>query len=239
MKRKRISKVSRGKMGAKVAAKPGAKTGIVPPQPTGEDKGRRARNKEDKLRRIKAAARTLFISKGYDATNMREIAQRAGVALGTPFSYAADKRDLLFLTVNDELEDAAMRAADAVKEGAPVRDNLLNAFRVVYEFFGREPGFARLTLREMQFYQNGPQAERFLKTRERMIALAVHSIAIAQRNGEIAKDEETEVVGMVVFSSFQMAVRLWLMRQPARVTDGMRELAAFVDVILKGLQPPR
>ena len=226
-------------MGAKVAAKPGAKAGIVPPRPTGEDKGRRARNKEDKLRRIKAAARTLFISKGYDATNMREIAQRAGVALGTPFSYAADKRDLLFLTVNDELEDAAVRAAEAVKEGAPVRDNLLNAFRVVYEFFGREPGLARLTLREMQFYQNGPQAERFLKTRERMIALAVHSIAIAQRNGEIAKEEDAAVVGMVVFSSFQMAVRLWLMRQPARVTDGMRELAAFVDVILKGLQEPR
>jgi len=42
---------------------------------------------------------------------------------------------------------------------------------------------------------------------------------------------------MVVFSSFQMAVRLWLMREPARVADGMRELAAFVDVILKGLQP--
>ncbi|MCK9920108.1 TetR/AcrR family transcriptional regulator [Microbacteriaceae bacterium K1510] len=229
MKRRRISKVSR--------ARTGTKTGAVPPRPTSEDKGRRARNKEDKLRRIKAAARALFISKGYDATNMREIATRAGVALGTPFSYAADKRDLLFLTVNDELEDAAVRAADAVKEGAPVRDNLLSAFRVVYEFFGREPGLARLTLREMQFYQNGPQAERFLKTRERMIALSVHSIAIAQRNGEIAKDEDARVVGMVVFSSFQMAVRLWLMRQPARVADGMRELAAFVDVILKGLQP--
>lgn len=201
-------------------------------------KGRRQLNKEDKLRRIKAAARTLFTTKGYDETNMREIAKRAGVALGTPFSYAADKRDLLFLTLNDELEDAAVRAADAVKEGAPVRDNLLNAFRVVYEFFGREPQLARLALREMQFYQAGPQAARFMQTRDRMISLAVHSIEIAQRNGEIAREEDARLVGMVVFSSFQMAVRLWLMREPRHVGDGVRELAAFIDIILKGLAPP-
>lgn len=210
----------------------------APPAETDKAKGRRQLNKEDKLRRIKAAARALFATKGYDETNMREIAQRASVALGTPFSYAADKRDLLFLTLNDELEDAAVRAADAVKEGAPVRDNLLNAFRVVYEFFGREPQLARLALREMQFYQAGPQAARFMQTRDRMISLAVHSIEIAQRNGEIAPGEDAKLVGMVVFSSFQMAIRLWLMRERARVGDGVRELAAFIDIILKGLSPP-
>lgn len=201
-------------------------------------KGRRELNKEDKLRRIKAAARALFTTKGYDETNMREIAERAGVALGTPFSYAADKRDLLFLTLNDELEDVAVRAAEAVKERAPVRDNLLNAFRVVYAFFGREPRLARLALREMQFYQAGPQAARFMQTRDRMISLAVHSIEIAQRNNEIARSEDAQLVGMVVFSSFQMAVRLWLMREQRRVDDGVRELARFIDVILRGLAPP-
>jgi len=208
------------------------------PDTAEKTKGRRQLNKEDKLRRIKAAARALFTTKGYDETNMREIAKRAGVALGTPFSYAADKRDLLFLTLNDELEDAAVRAADAVKEGAPVRDNLLNGFRVVYELFGREPRLARLALREMQFYQAGPQAARFLQTRDRMIALAVRSIEIAQRNGEIARSEDSRLVGMVVFSSFQMAIRLWLMHERARVDDGMGELACFIDIILKGLAPP-
>lgn len=223
---------------ARIKKKQQAKAGQVPPRPIAEAKGRRALNKEDKLRRIKAAARALFTTKGYDETNMREIAQRAGVALGTPFSYAADKRDLLFLTLNDELEDAAVRAADVVKEGAPVKDNLLNAFRVVYAFFGREPQLARLALREMQFYQTGPQAARFMQTRDRMIALSAHSIEIAQRNGEIAPGEDAKLVGMVVFSSFQMAVRLWLMREQRRVDDGVRELARFIDIILKGLAPP-
>jgi AcrR family transcriptional regulator len=217
----------------KTKPKPGTKR--PPAAPTAV--GRRQANKEDKLRRIKDAARALFIAKGYDETSMREIARRAGVALGTPFSYAADKRDLLFLTVNDELEEAALRAAAAVTDTAPVRQNLLAAFRVVYEFFGREPRLARLTLREMQFYQVGPQAERFLQTRNRMIELSVRAIAIAQRNGEIRADEDARTIGMVVFSSFQMAIRLWLMRKRVRVEDGVGELARFIDVILKGLSP--
>lgn len=33
------------------------------------------------------------------------------------------------------------------------------------------------------------------------------------------------------------AIRLWLMRKNARVADGIGELAAFIDVILKGLAP--
>lgn len=213
------------------------KPGTKPPPAVPTAVGRRQANKEDKLRRIKDAARALFIAKGYDETSMREIARRAGVALGTPFSYAADKRDLLFLTVNDGLEEAALRAAAAVTETAPVRQNLLAAFLVVYEFFGREPRLARLTLREMQFYQVGPQAERFLQTRNRMIELSVRAIAIAQRNGEIRADEDARTIGMVVFSSFQMAIRLWLMRKRVRVDDGVSELARFIDVILKGLSP--
>jgi hypothetical protein len=50
---------------------------------------------------------------GYDEASTRQIATRAGVALGTLFFYATDKRGLLFLVVNDELEDVALGAAAA------------------------------------------------------------------------------------------------------------------------------
>ena len=73
--------------------------------PASRPMGQRERNKIDKLRRIKDAARELFIEKGFDDTMTREIAIRAGVGLGTIFIYAANKRDLLFLIVNDELEN--------------------------------------------------------------------------------------------------------------------------------------
>src|SRR5215472_18786691 len=70
----------------------------------------RERNKLDKLKRIKAAARELFLEQGYDSATTREIARRADVGLGTLFSYASDKRDLLFLIYND-MQEALTRTA--------------------------------------------------------------------------------------------------------------------------------
>ena len=115
--------------------------------------GRRELKKEDKLRRIREAARRQFIANGFDDASTRQIAMEAGVALGTLFLYAADKRDLLFLVVNDGLEDVAARAAAAVKPEASLIGNLIAAFRPLYEFFAEEPDLSRLTLREMMFYE--------------------------------------------------------------------------------------
>ena len=90
--------------------------------------GLRERNKLDKLRRIKKAAAELFIRKGYDDTTTREIAVRAGVGLGTIFVYAATKRDLLFLLINDDLQDVVEKAAGSVRPERPMLDNLLRIF---------------------------------------------------------------------------------------------------------------
>ncbi len=134
--------------------------------------GQRERNKIDKLRRIKDAARELFIAKGFDDAMTREIAIRAGVGLGTIFVYAANKRDLLFLIVNDDLENVTKEAETSISERASLLENLLDISRRHYKFFGQQPALSRLVLREMVFYDSGAQAGRFQKTRERLIELS-------------------------------------------------------------------
>ena len=143
----------------------------------------RARNKLEKLRRIKEAAQSLFIAKGFDDTTMREIAVRAGVGLGTIFLYAKDKRDLLFLTINEPLQHLTQQAEGAVDPEAPLIDNLLAIAKLHYRFFGEQPALARLALREMIFYDSGAQAASFQKTRERLIRLFGHTIELAIRHG--------------------------------------------------------
>ncbi len=133
--------------------------------------GLRVRNKLDKLRRIKNAAQSLFIAKGFDDTTMREIAVRAGVGLGTIFLYAKNKRDLLFLTINEGLEKVTNEAENAVDPKEPLIDNLLAVAKLHYRFFGRQPAISRLVLREMIFYDSGAQAPPFHKTRDRLIRL--------------------------------------------------------------------
>ncbi len=109
--------------------------------------GQRERNKLDKLRRIKDAARELLVAKGFDDTTTREIAVRAGVGIGTIFVYAANKRDLLFLIVNDELDKIEQMAEAAVGETASLLDNLLRVARIHYAFFAQQPAPPRLVLR--------------------------------------------------------------------------------------------
>lgn len=123
--------------------------------------GQREKNKRDKLLRIKNAARDLFISKGYDDTTTREIAIRAGVGMGTVFTYADNKRDLLFLIANEDLAEITARAASHVSPDAPMLSNLMAIFRDHYEFFLEQPDLSRLTLREMMFYKIGDTSQPF------------------------------------------------------------------------------
>lgn len=197
--------------------------------------GRRELNKEDKLRRIKAAARKLFISSGYDDASTRQIAVKAEVAIGTLFLYASNKRDLLFLVVNDELVDVAGKAVAAIGPDVSLMDNLLAAFRPLYVFFGEEPRLSRLTLREMMFYEAGEQAKRFMKTRERMVWLCVEIVRIAKQRKQVRPSIDAQRAGEVLFGIFQIEVRRWLTAPQLKVADGMSRLEAALEIAITGL----
>lgn len=63
--------------------------------------GRRERGKSAKRARIFAAAAELFAERGFGAVTTREIAERADVADGTLFRYAATKSELLLMVYNE------------------------------------------------------------------------------------------------------------------------------------------
>jgi AcrR family transcriptional regulator len=52
--------------------------------------------KAEKTRRVVEVAESLFASKGFDKTTIKEIAREAGVGVGTIYEYFPDKQSLLF-----------------------------------------------------------------------------------------------------------------------------------------------
>jgi AcrR family transcriptional regulator len=201
--------------------------------------GQRERNKLDKLRRIKEAARELFVAKGFDDTTTREIAVRAGVGIGTIFVYAENKRDLLFLIVNEELEKIEQLAEDAVDDQASLLDNLLRVARTHYKFFGQQPALSRLVLREMVFYESGSQAQRFQRTRERLIDLLGRLIAAAMAENTIGAREEPRFIGWTIFCVFQVELRRWLSDDNPNLQQGLRSLERALRVVITGLVPTK
>jgi AcrR family transcriptional regulator len=199
--------------------------------------GLRERNKLDKLRRIKDAAAELFVRKGYDDTTTREIAVRAGVGLGTIFVYAATKRDLLFLIVNDDLQRVVEKAAATVRPDRPMLDNLLRAFQPHYRYFAEEPALSRLALREMSFYAGGPEAKKFLKTRERLVALIAEIVRGALDRKAISSTEGPNLIAQVIFSIYQVEVRHWLSSDELNLARGLNALRRQLKLLMHGLSP--
>ena len=199
--------------------------------------GKRERNKQDKLLRIKAAARDLFISRGYDETTTREIAIRAGVGMGTVFTYADNKRDLLFLIANEDLEKVTRQADAELSTSCSLIDNLLAISRSHYEYFERQPDLSKLMLREMLFYDSGQQADRFRTTREHVIAMMVRAVEFAMESKSIRTSEPAQAVGWMLFCIYQVELRHWLAEGETGLETGLRRLAKTLQLAIAGISP--
>jgi AcrR family transcriptional regulator len=203
--------------------------------------GLRERSKARKLENIRRAARELFAEKGYDATTTRAIAKRAGVGLGTLFTYAVDKRDLLFLIFNDELVELATQAFSRENSSTALADRLVAVFHDFYAYFACQPNLARFLLRELTFYTHGPEARRFQAHRDRIVAGVATLVKRARADGMLVTVEEDALVARAIFDIYTAEVRRWLAddsREP-NLAHGLATLRRIFQVLVDGLQPRR
>lgn len=198
--------------------------------------GLRERSKLDKLKRIKESARDLFLTRGYDNATLREIARVADVGLGTLFAYAADKRDLLFLIVNDDLEAMTASAGQSFRGRGTVEQRLHSIFRNHYVFFAQQPHLSRFMLRELQFYNDTVQATRFQKTRALALGLVERAVQLGQQDGTLSESLDRVLAARVIFGVYQMELREWLSQEPLEISAGMMALDRSIGLVLDGLR---
>jgi AcrR family transcriptional regulator len=127
--------------------------------------GLRESNKQDKRERLGRAARELFSEQGFDATTMRQIADRAGIGVGTIFLYARDKRGLLFLLFSDAVLDVQRQAFASLPTGEAgaelLVEQLVHVFSSFYRYYATDRRLSRLFVRELLFQDQpaSPPAE--------------------------------------------------------------------------------
>jgi AcrR family transcriptional regulator len=200
--------------------------------------GRREQNKADKLRRIRAAAYDLFTTGGFDDTTLRQIAVRAEVGFGTLFSYASNKRDLLFLVVTDDLLEMNRRAFDNVPTDIPLLDQLLYVWQFFYTFFDMQPTLARLTLRELNFYSEGEQARKIYQGRDAMMARLTALVTAARERGEIRTTTADARIARAIFAIYSSEVRRWIGDDNRDMASGMVELRQLLRLLITGITHP-
>jgi len=199
-------------MGVKVAdnAGAGAANSKVP---------RTARG-ERTLRKILDGARAEFGERGFSESSIVGITQRAGVALGTFYTYFDSKEALFQALVRDMSAQVAETVAPAF-EGSP---NALDAARDGLELFlrfAREHRDIYRIIDEAEFVDPSAYREHYETTATRIAARFV----AAREKGEIARDlsdDELEILawasmGANVFLGLRYSV--WASADPKRVAE--------------------
>ena len=198
----------------------------------------REQNKIDKKDRIQKAARRLFVDKGFDKTTTREIAELAHVGLATLFLYASDKRDLLFLVYNDDLDELNHQAFEKIPDGLSFIQQLLHIWGYFYRYYATIPDISRALLKELIFFSEGKQCARFQAIRMDIVRGISELVEQAKARGEIHTTSDSYHVAEVIFYLFALEVRVWLVRNKHPDPQaGLERLAQTLEILMAGLDP--
>lgn len=204
--------------------------------------GLRERSKQDKLRRIKQAAREVFLEKGFDDATTREIAQRADVAIGTVFVYAADKRDLLMLIINNDLDAVNEKGEKALQSDLPLLDQLMKFFTFRYTYWAKEPPLSRAAVQETADFlaettDKGKETSRFYARRSNISAMLTELARRKQEAGKIADTAAPELIAGLIMTIYLTEVRRWLAQGTPKPAAGLARLRALLALAIQGLGP--
>ena len=109
----------------------------------GEQNGRR---RPDSLARLKQAARTLFVERGYDATRPQDIAREAGLGHGTFYLHYPDKRACFLAFVDEARRELGEQVRGRLMPGAGLEERIAAVLGAVCDYADRHPGVLRAAM---------------------------------------------------------------------------------------------
>jgi AcrR family transcriptional regulator len=200
----------------------------------------RERNKAERRRRVLEAARAVFLEHGYENATTREIATRAGVAVGTVFVYARDKRDLLMTVVNDDLEAVTKASFANLDSDQPFLEQLIALFEPRYHYWVRDPELSTFALHESasaRVRDVPSETERFYRRRHQMLDKIAELVAVEQRAGRLGTPEDPQTIAFFLMGTYLAHARFWLSGSDPQVPDGIARLRRQLQLAMNGLKP--
>ena len=195
---------------------------------------RRQKARQDKWIRIREAARELFGRQGFEATTMRQIAERADIGLGTIYAYVDTKHGLLDLISSDDLAVALAESfACLPRPEAGLQAQLRAVFAPVFRHHGEDPAFAREIFRELTFAEDSRRPERKARF-QTFVARIAALLEQAGARGELRPDIDYNTAALSLFGLHFFALTITLAeRQP--VTQAQALFEAWLHLQLQGM----
>jgi len=179
----------------------------------------------ERRKRILDATLILASKGGYDAVQMREVAERADVALGTLYRYFPSKIHLLVSALAREFEQTRQKLDKRPIPGDTPTDRIIYVLNKVTKNMQREPLLTEAITRAFMFADPSAAAE--VKT---VAALMEEILTDAMHHGEPTADERAiaRVIGDVWLSNLVA----WVTRR-ASANDVSNQLELAARLLLR------
>jgi AcrR family transcriptional regulator len=200
----------------------------------------RVRRPENRASEIARAALELFVTRGFAATKLEDVAKEASVSKGLPYLYFKNKEELFKAVIAEAIAGPLAEANNVVEQFEGSSEELLRALVDGFRAFEETPagGVVKLILAEAG---NFPDVARFYCTtfdvRGRDLFIRTLRRGVESREFRPLPDlETTAIVILQPLAMFSVWKRSLAPFDPAKV-DGDQFYSAYLDFVLKGLRP--
>lgn len=169
----------------------------------GQTPPRGAKRKEESRRRLLAAARKLFVARGYHATRPQDISKAAGLGHGTFYLHFKDKRDCFLAFVEEaraEVDAAVIARAATAKNLSEMVEAVL---RTIYDYAEDHPGVIATAMSDEGVIASGGGAEDTLL--QRWGVEWSELLREQAKDGLVAKDYDAAIVGQAIVGAIHQA----------------------------------
>lgn len=200
----------------------------------------RVRRPEDRASEIARAALDLFVTRGFAATKLADVAKAASVSKGLPYLYFKNKEELFKAVITEAVGGPLAQASEMIDRFEGTSEELLRVLVAGFRAFEESPagGVVKLILAEAG---NFPDVARFYCTHFDVRGRDLFSRALRRgvESGEfrpLADLETTAVLVVQPLAMFSVWKRSLAPFDPGKI-DSDQYYAAYLDFILKGLRP--
>jgi AcrR family transcriptional regulator len=200
----------------------------------------RVRRPEDRASEIARAALDLFVTRGFAATKLEDVAKAASVSKGLPYLYFKNKEELFKAVITEAVGGPLANASEVIDRFEGTSEELLRVLVAGFRAFEESPagGVVKLILAEAG---NFPEVARFYCTHfdVRGRDLFARTLRRGVESGEfrpLADLETTAVLVVQPLAMFSVWKRSLAPFDPGKI-DSDQYYAAYLDFILKGLRP--
>ena len=198
--------------------------------PASDGKAPRTARGERTLRKILDAARDEFGERGFSDSSIVAITQRAGVALGTFYTYFDSKEDVFRALVKDMSAQVRDHVAPAFKDAADAIDGERRALES-FLLFARAHRDVYRIIDEAEFVEPAAYREHYETTATRIAA----RLAAARDKGELAADLADQDLDILAWAMMGANVFLGLKFEVWSSADAARVAEVTSRMLRKGL----